>query len=133
MNQDSARSKLSTAGRTIVDEHDARWTREAHFSLTLEWLISEWDRFTRAVEAGYRGYGEEYLNDLTARDMLDELMRALPAGDAAVIEAAITDADETYMRATVPDDAGKIAADFLVDAESGWWWRRFPSTPLIEP
>lgn len=133
MSHDFARDELSEAGQAVLCEHDARWTREAHFTLTLEWLIGEWDKFARAIGAGYRGYWEEYLNDLTARDLLDEVIRAMPVGDAAVIEQAIKYADQTYMRATKPDDEGRSAASFRVDRDAGWWWRRFPSTLLVEP
>jgi hypothetical protein len=131
MSHDFERGRLSEAGQAIVREHDTRWTREAHFALTLEWLIGEWDKFARAVEAGYRGYGEEYLNDLTARDLLDEVMRGLSSADAAVIEQAIKGADDTYLRATLPDDGRWLSANFRIG--NGWWWRRSPQRPLVEP
>lgn len=124
---------LSTVGREIVREHEHRWTAGARFRLNWEWLARSWSTFATSVDAGYVGYFEEYLNDLTTRDLIDELVRALPADDAALVEAKISAADQTYQRATHADTAGELGRMFRIEPEAGWWWRRFPRKLPVDP
>lgn len=124
---------FSTRGREIVQQHEERWTREARFRLTLERVVRDWITFSERVERGYTGYFEEYLDDLTTRDLLDEVIRALPRGDASLVEARISGADQTYRQATRPDEGGELAKMFRIEPDDGWWWRRFPRQPLTDP
>jgi len=118
--------QLSPAGRRILRHHEDRWTGGARFDITLEWLVRSWSEFARRVEAGYVGYFEEYLNDLTSRDLLDELVRALQADDAPFVEAKISGADGTYRQATRADEAHDLGKMFRIELGAGWWWRRVP-------
>ena len=101
-------------------------------AITLEWLIRQWEQFARAVESGYAGYWEEYLNDLLSRDMIEEVMRALPKEDAAKVARHLAEADDTYRRAT--DDVTDTESLFWrVQPGDGWWMFRAPLKAPTEP
>lgn len=55
----------------------------------------DWSAFAQAVDRGYPGCIEEYLNDLTKRDMLEELIVALPHDEGATIRRAISERAES--------------------------------------
>lgn len=82
-----------------------------------------WAEFTAAVEDGSDGEGEEYLNDMT-RDLFAEVLLALPEDDRTLISKAISDADDGYRKATIPDVDGVPGKNFRIDQDDGWWWRR---------
>jgi hypothetical protein len=88
--------------------------------MNLNQLIRDWNLFVREVANGY-GLGlDEYMNDLSTRDLLEELMAGIDAEPAGKILTAITHADDEYAAATA-----EVGAP-LQPARAHRWWYRVP-------
>jgi hypothetical protein len=128
-------SGLSIKAQDALRALEQTWARQPGPKLTLIGLSQRWNAFARAVEAGYVGYWEEYLNELTVRDLLNDAFTAVPDDDddAARTAALFEQADAIYWRATKPDETGEMARMWRLDDDDGWWWRRFPSKLPVGP
>lgn len=109
------------------------WARQPGPKRTLVGLSRRWSEFAIAVEAGYVGYWEEYLNELTVRDLLNDACAAVPADDVAAVSALFEQGDAVYWRATEADETGEMERMWRVADDDGWWWRRFPSKFPVDP
>jgi hypothetical protein len=124
---------LSVQAQEAIRALEETWARQPGPKRTLVVLSRRWNEFARAVEVGYVGYWEEYLNELTVRDLLSDACAAVPEHDAATTAALFEQADTVYWRATEPDETGQMARMWRLDDDDGWWWRRFPSKLPVDP
>jgi len=89
---------------------------------TLNGMIETWRELVAQIEEGYDDIIEEYFNDLSVRDLLDELLQVIPDGNVrSWVTKEIETTDQRYREATREVDApicghGK-------GWESWWWWR----------
>jgi hypothetical protein len=84
--------------------------------------LRSWIATVAIVEVEYVGEWEEYANELTARDYIDELARRCP-GEAPRIEGHVALWDERFLAATVRQEKPWLR---LRDGEAGWWMYRRP-------
>jgi hypothetical protein len=70
-----------------------------------DYLLRRWTNIVAAVEAGYRLTFYEYLNDLDARRIIDELATHASDEEWAEVEAALPSLDERFRKATQPVNA----------------------------
>lgn len=101
---------------------EAAMSQRAHFPVTLAKLVSWWDDLVRQVEVGYTSSADEYANDLSARDRLEEALRSAPPKLRSKLEAAVTPLDERFRQATHPDPH-LLLSQFVVPGDGGWWAR----------
>ncbi|MDX6273789.1 MAG: hypothetical protein QOJ92_999 [Frankiales bacterium] len=81
-----------------------------------------YERFVRYCEAdAYPLTGDDYTNELSTRDWLDENLDGLTAPDQERLAAL----DERYRASTV-DDGGELLRRFHNPRSLGWWWLRRP-------
>ncbi|HET9656281.1 MAG TPA: hypothetical protein VFP72_13070 [Kineosporiaceae bacterium] len=85
-----------------------------------------WRQLVDQVEGGYGWCVDEYTNDLTARDWLDEAWPVLTSRVRAAREPELAAIDARFRAATTDDDGELLAHFFRVGRRSGWWWRRRP-------
>ena len=52
----------------------AALSKHAHYPLSLSQLLQRWSYFVAQVERGYEGSIYEYTNDLSTRDLLEEIL-----------------------------------------------------------
>ncbi|WP_329245257.1 hypothetical protein OG417_49325 [Actinoallomurus sp. NBC_01490] len=71
----------------------------------------------------------EYLNDLTVRDGIEEVLDAMPPGLRAKVRVCLDELDRRY-QAVTHDDGGAELAQYwrpLAEGEeTRWWWTRRP-------
>ncbi len=93
--------------------------------LTLPGLLTGWRKFVEAVETGYTLTGYDYVNDLSTRDSLEELLIAArePLGPKLTHEI-VTPLDERFRAATraLPRPLRLGGSD-----QARWWWFRVPN------
>lgn len=85
--------------------------------------LRSWIATVAIVEVGYVGEWEEYTNELTARDYLDELARRSPDYGAAVVAEEVALWDERFRAATVEEDEPHLPP---LEGDPGWWQYRSP-------
>lgn len=95
--------------------------------VTVERLIVEWKHLSSNV-GSYPLTIDEYTNDLTARDAIELVLGWATDAVRSGIGDSIKEADAAFRAATFYDGGIAVGTFFRVDAESGWWWRRRPTS-----
>ena len=67
-----------------------------------DYLLDCWAKTVAEVETGYRGLFDEYLNDMDARKIIDELATYASDDEWAQVEALLPHLDERFCAATRP-------------------------------
>lgn len=101
----------------------ARLSERARRPIQLDDLVRRWDTFVGEVERGYAASIYDYTDDLSVRDLLAEILSAIPIASARALEDAVQKADATYRSAT------SICPRPLLPLPPGlhsWWWFRIP-------
>lgn len=95
----------------------------ANFTITLGDLLGRWRDFIRSIELGYDDSIYEYANDMSVRDILDDVLNQLPEDINRKLSVAIEELDDRFKAATV-----EIAQPILSTPkrEARYWWRRIP-------
>jgi len=103
-----------------------RLSKRAKYILTLEQLLHRWQDFVVQAERGYQNSIYEYTNDLSVRDLLEEILRESPQTLRKELMQLIRPWDERFYNATK-----RIKRPVLpnVGQESrSWWWFRVPKS-----
>jgi hypothetical protein len=94
--------------------------------------LRAWEVLVRKMETGWPPdgvyYPEEYVNDLTIRDNLEEIVRAFPAGLRLTLSRLLESLDERF-RLRTTDDRGAALRPWTRppgDRDRNWWWYRAP-------
>ena len=88
-------------------------------------LVESWERVVRSVEDGYLLSLDDYLNDLDARQLLEEALTAASPADLQKFEERIQRADD-QMKSLTTRTAICLWSDEVAE-EEGWtpkknWW-----------
>jgi hypothetical protein len=98
----------------------------------LDYLVRDWERTATKVEAGNEVWlWEEWVNDLDAREILQDLLDHVPESHQAL--QAVEAADRRFAASSVPTDkcewGDENAARHGWTREKNWWYWRKPPTP----
>jgi hypothetical protein len=86
-------------------------------------LLGQWQAFVSEVEAGYTMSIYDYANDLSTRDLIEDVVRRTPSSLQAVLRAEIEPWDDRYRLATRPSDTPILPGPDVADNPR---WRRIP-------
>jgi hypothetical protein len=94
-------------------------------TVTLEYLLSRWAGFVSSIENVYDFTIYDYTNDLSVRDLLEEVLQACPEPLRKKIWDEVKELDDRFASTT------KLSTRPLlkIDARIGWWWYRVPLEP----
>jgi hypothetical protein len=99
---------------------------------TVEWLLREWRTLSTTVDR-YKLTIDDYTNDLTSRDGLEIVLANCHGPLQSKIRAHIEQSDQQFLARTEEDTRKALWQFYQIDASSGWWWRRNPTTgPLAD-
>jgi len=85
--------------------------------------LRSWIATVALVEIGYEGEWEEYTNELTARDYLDEVRRRSGSDWPQRFDEEIAPWDERFRAATVEEAEPHLPP---LESDPGWWQYRSP-------
>jgi hypothetical protein len=85
--------------------------------------LNLWADFVSEVESGYTSSIDDYTNDLSVRNVLEQEIDATRL-DKIELKAKLAELDHRFRRATTPDEDGLIKKVF--EPLEGWWWSRLP-------
>ncbi|MBI4345842.1 MAG: hypothetical protein HY553_03240 [Elusimicrobia bacterium] len=91
-------------------------------------LLSKWRAFVAEVERGYTWTLQDYQTDLSVRDEIEAVLRAVPASVRRQLSPPLTEADRRFESATAPSDRPVIRGE----ARDGQWYRRIPKLRVGE-
>jgi len=86
--------------------------------------VGKWKVFISQVETGYKYSIYDYTNDLSARDILEELTEKAPPEQQAGMKAALQTADRCFQSATNHTEQPLTVKP--QGQTAGWWWSRIP-------
>lgn len=92
---------------------------------TLDDLMTRWILFSSEVERGYNFGIEDYINDLSIRDLLEEVIQSLSASGREQVATIVHEIDERFYRATKEVESSLITS--LSSGHDGLWWKRIPA------
>jgi hypothetical protein len=96
----------------------------------IEGLVAMWERTVGEVEAGYDATLDEYLNDMDARQIIEDVLSRFPEPQGALIDQ-IRDVDARIVDVTRPVSTciwgGGAAPDW--SERENWWYFRVPRAP----
>jgi hypothetical protein len=95
------------------------------------YLLDRWTKIVDQIETGYRGILYEYLNDMDARRIIDELATYATDDEWDEVEAVLPSLDERFHAATRPVEGcicgDHIATKYKYRADRDWWYFRVPT------
>ncbi len=100
----------------------AMQSRRAKYTKTLSYLMDKWSRIVLNVEKEYRLTIDDYTNDLSLRNLVQEVLDACP--ENAGLREWTSEWDKRFEKATV-----KVKEPLLPERgnkKKGWWWFRIP-------
>ncbi len=96
-------------------------------------LVGDWERAGAQVEAGYPLGLDDYLNDLDARQLIEECLAVASDAERAKASARVAAADERIRRHVRLIDeclwGSKVAALERWTRERNWWYFAVPKSP----
>ena len=102
----------------------ASLSERAKYPLSLNDLLERWKNFVHQVEQGYQHSIYEYTNDLSTRDLLEEILLGVPSALHDKLANIIAPPDKRFFDSTL-----EVARPLLqgIDGESpNAWWLRVP-------
>jgi len=120
---------LSQEERTILQQILRTQSQRSMYPMAFDKLIHDWARFVTTVERGYVQSIYEYTNDLSTRDLIQEILDKVPSKLRLKLLASIEPWDQRFFASTKPVDKpvrlnrkGKAAP----------WHVRVPMNPGLE-
>lgn len=107
-----------------IDAIDAR-LRSRGWSAPIAKMAMTWAELGREVNS-FRGEVEDYTNDLTVRDGLEEVRGEALGSLRSRLDRWLTHADWHFREATTGDERKLLGRFYSIQEEDGWWWRRIP-------
>lgn len=117
-------SEFSPPERDLIEQVTDSQSQRAGFKHSLRRLLGNWETFVRDVESGYSLTIYDYENDLSTRDLLEEVMTA-GSSIRRKLADLIGPLDERFKAATIQNPARVIEA-------GAWWQNRVPRNPAGE-
>jgi hypothetical protein len=96
--------QMSDAERLLLKEALEEVSARAKYPVSLDRLLNTWSAFVRDLERGFESNIYDYSNSLGSRDLLDEILRRLPADLRITIHEVLDPWDERFDKATRPTD-----------------------------
>ena len=104
----------------IIDNILHNFSNKARYSFTLSQLVDKWSRFVSDLERGYFFTIYDYQNDLSTREILQEIIEMVPESIQKKIIRELLPIDERFKHLTL-----EIPYPIL-GSYQGWWWYRIP-------
>lgn len=115
--------EFSKDEQKALKEIISRLSKRAKQEFTLNSLLGKWSAFIAEVEKGYSGTVYDYTNDLSVRDLLEELITEAPPNAGAKLMAAIQKCDQKFIRLT---KEAAFPFGSWQEGEAPFWWKRIP-------
>jgi hypothetical protein len=91
---------LSAREAKVVNPILAGFSQRARFPISLDYLLKGWQKFVVKVEKGYDDSIYDYTNDLSGRDLLEELALQVPGSVVSKLMEVIQPWDARFVAAT---------------------------------
>jgi hypothetical protein len=111
----------------VMENLADRWSADAKMDQSLDTVVAKWQSFVVETESGYKLTIYDYTNDLSARNLIEELMGALSESGRSRLAALVAPIDKRFRKAS-----RRVSKPLLASPRRNWWWWRVPRV-LIGP
>ena len=116
--------QLSNEAADTLDVILLELSKRAKHPLTFNQLLRQWGDFVVRVERGYRDSIYEYVNDLSVRDLLEEILERATQTLREDLTELIQPWDERFYNAT--EEANRSVLPGVTQESPQHWWFRVP-------
>jgi hypothetical protein len=109
---------LSVEDNKILHDFEVKFSSRAKFQITIPSLISKWERFINLIEKGYDLSIYEYMNDISARDLIEDVLENSTETIREWLSQHIFPLDQRYIKLTK-----RKTHPLLTGKKSAWWYR----------
>jgi hypothetical protein len=111
-----------------LDEMRTRAKHPPRDFWTLNGMVQAWSHVVARIENGYDEIIEEYWNDVSVRDLLEELLAVIPEGSVrSWVTEEIQETDARFRKAT-----HSVEKPIFGSGAVAWWWMRAPNVLVGE-
>lgn len=114
---------LNLVDQETVRTLERQFSERAHYPITLKSLVEDWRSFAEEVERGYELGLEDYVNDLTTRTLLEDVVTALSDNGRRTLTVILKPIDARYTHATREINKSLYGVN---DLKEQWWLSRVP-------
>jgi hypothetical protein len=115
------RIQLSRDEARVLDAILTSLSERAKYPLSLKYLLHKWEDFIAKVEKGYDGSIYEYTNDLSLRDVLEEILLKVPQSLHDKLLEGVHPWDDRFYGAT--RQVSRSLAPGVTKGVPPWWFR----------
>jgi hypothetical protein len=115
---------LTPNERATLDQIIDPLSKSSKYPLSLNLLIKKWQDFVAKVQKGYSFSIYDYTNDLSVRDLLQQISEQVPKPLMKKIVDIINPIDDKYIKTTRKVD--RPLSSFESISEDQFWWFRIP-------
>lgn len=94
------------------------------------YLLDRWTKIVAEIEAGYDGLFDEFLNDMDARKIIDELATHASDEEWDLVDAVLPSLDARFFAATRPVETciwgERNLTKYHYRTDHDWWYYRVP-------
>lgn len=104
-----------------IDSIIWKLSKHANSRHSLTILLTKWHDFVTQIEVGYNNSIYDYTNELSIRDVLEELLEQLPNEIKGKLSTVLKPLDDRYMEAT-----NRIQRSLSLNPQrkaQSWWYR----------
>ena len=99
----------------------------------LRGLVERWEQTVQEIRAGYRLGIDDYLNDMDGRQLIEEILRTVPAAGTPSLIRRVRDADAMLRPLLQPAPrclwGMEAAAQHGWTPDRQWWYFQQPKSP----
>lgn len=114
--------KFSESDLSKIREILTELSQKVKYQQSLNQLFSRWRRFCVEIQRGFSGTVYDYENELSVRDILEEIARSLSEDGRQKIQEHIKHDDNIFILATQKS----VVPEHKKDIELEWWHKRIP-------
>lgn len=114
--------QLSSEETKVLNAILVRLSERAQRTLTLNQLLQQWGGFVIQIERGYRDSIYEYANDLSVRDLLEEILIEATQVLREKLTELIQPWDERFYSATQKTQR-PVLPGMAQELPRSWWFR----------
>jgi hypothetical protein len=123
------KKNFNAIDRKALENLLAEFSQKSRYTVSLDSLLNDWQIFVHTVSIGYRDSIYDYTNQLSNRDLLEEILVGLSRDGRNVLEGILQPTDNHFILCTLQISRPIISSDIK---DLPWWWYRIPRNAIGE-
>lgn len=109
--------------KLLIKAVEKKWSIGSGYQITLDKQIVAWINLTNECKDGYNDVVEEYTNDLSSRDVIQEILDNISESARSELLKIIEPIDKIFIDHTVKVEKPMMAYEWIVPEKHFWYFR----------